>query len=122
MKEKVRQTVYEKYDKRCAYCGCYLFYIKDMQVDHFVSKFHFKFKMAEKYTDKELNDIDNLMPSCRICNKWKSCHSVEQFRFEIESQLDKLNEYSSNFRFAKKYGLIEEKQQPILFYFEKQKL
>jgi hypothetical protein len=76
--------------------------------------------MAKKYTDKELNDIENLMPSCRVCNKWKSCHSVEQFRFEIEEQLARLNEYSSNFRLAKKYGLVEEKQQSILFYFEKQ--
>ena len=121
MKKEIRQTVYEKYDKRCAYCGCYLFYIKDMQVDHLVSKFHFKFKMAKKYTDKELNDIENLMPSCRVCNKWKSCHSVEQFRFEIQEQLKRLNEYSSNYRLAKKYGLVEEKQQSIIFYFENQK-
>jgi predicted restriction endonuclease len=120
MKKEIRQTVYEKYDGHCAYCGCYLNF-KDMQVDHLVSQFHFKFNMAEKYTDKELNDIENLMPSCRVCNKWKSCHSVEQFRFEIEEQLARLNEYSSNFRLAKKYGLVEEKQQSILFYFEKQK-
>jgi 5-methylcytosine-specific restriction endonuclease McrA len=94
--------------------------IKEMQVDHLVSQFHFKFKMAEKYTDNELNDINNLMPSCRVCNKWKSCHSLEAFRFEIKEQLKRLNEYSSNFRLAKKYGLVEEKPQSILFYFEKQ--
>jgi predicted restriction endonuclease len=120
MKKEIRQTIYEKYNGHCAYCGCYLNF-KDMQVDHFISQFHFKFKMAEKYTDKELDDINNLMPSCRVCNKWKSCHSVEQFRFEIEEQLARLNEYSSNFRFAKKYGLVEEKPQSILFYFENQK-
>jgi hypothetical protein len=55
-----------------------------------------------------------------VCNKWKSCHSLEVFRFEIQQQLKRLNEYSSNFRLAKKYGLVEEKQQSILFYFEKQ--
>jgi hypothetical protein len=77
--------------------------------------------MAKAYTDKYLNDISNLMPSCRVCNKWKSCHSLEAFRFEIQEQLKRLNEYSSNFRLAKKYGLVEEKPQSILFYFENQK-
>jgi predicted restriction endonuclease len=120
MKKETRQTVYEKYNGHCAYCGCYLNF-KDMQVDHLVSQFHFKFNMAKAYTDKYLNDISNLMPSCRVCNKWKSCHSLEAFRFEIQEQLKRLNEYSSNFRLAKKYGLVEENQQSILFYFEKQK-
>jgi 5-methylcytosine-specific restriction endonuclease McrA len=120
MKKEIRQIVYEKYDGHCAYCGIKM-KIKEMQVDHLVSQFHFKFNMAEKYTDKELNDINNLIPSCRVCNKWKSCHSLEAFRFEIQEQLKRLNEYSSNFRLAKKYGLVEEKPQSILFYFENQK-
>jgi len=120
MNKETRKFIHEKYNGHCAYCGIKMT-IKEMQVDHLVSQFHFKFKMAEKYTDKELNDIENLMPSCRVCNKWKSCHSVEHFRFEIQEQLKRLNEYSSNFRLAKKYGLVEEKPQSILFYFENQK-
>jgi predicted restriction endonuclease len=119
MKKETRQTVYEKYDGHCAYCGIKM-KIKEMQVDHLVSKLIFSLKSNFIYTDKELNDINNLMPSCRVCNKWKSCYSVEQFRFEIQEQLKRLNEYSSNFRLAKKYGLVEEKSQSILFYFEKQ--
>jgi hypothetical protein len=95
--------------------------IKEMQVDHLVSQFHFKFKMAEKYTDKELNDIDNLMPSCRVCNKWKSAHSLEAFRNEIKEQIHRLNSYSSNYRFAKKYYLVHESPREIVFYFEQLK-
>ena len=120
MNKETRKFIHEKYNGHCAYCGKKIT-IKEMQVDHLVSKLIFSLKSNFIYTDKELNDIDNLMPSCRVCNKWKSCHSVEQFRFEIESQLDRLNEYSSNFRLAKKYGLVEEKQQSILFYFEQLK-
>ena len=65
-----------------------------------------------------MNDISNLLPTCRVCNKWKSSHSVEQFRKEIEEQIKRLNEYNSNFRFAKKYNLIQETPHKIVFYFE----
>lgn len=116
-----RQLVHEKYDGHCAYCGCKISF-KEMQVDHVVSKFHFKFKIANKYTNVDLNDMENLRPSCRVCNKWKSSHSLEQFRKEIGEQLNRLNEYNANFRFAKKYGLVEETPHPIIFYFEKIKL
>jgi 5-methylcytosine-specific restriction endonuclease McrA len=113
-----RQLVYEKYDGHCSYCGCDIS-LKEMQVDHVVSKFHFKFKISKKYTDVDLNDMENLNPSCRVCNKWKSSHSLEQFRKEIGEQLNRLNEYNANFRFAKKYSLVEETPHPIIFYFEK---
>lgn len=117
MKKEIRQLVYEKYDGHCSYCGCVMD-IKEMQVDHFISKLTLKLKSNYIYTTKELNDIDNLMPSCRVCNKWKSAHSLEQFRKEIGEQLRRLNEYSSNYRFAKKYNLVEETPQDIVFYFE----
>jgi 5-methylcytosine-specific restriction endonuclease McrA len=117
MKKETRQLVYEKYDGHCAYCGCVMD-IKEMQVDHFISKLTLKLKSNYIYTLKEINDIDNLMPSCRVCNKWKSSHSLEQFRKEIGEQLRRLNEYSSNYRFARKYNLVEETPHNIVFYFE----
>jgi 5-methylcytosine-specific restriction endonuclease McrA len=119
MKKINRQLVHEKYDGHCAYCGIEI-NIKDMQVDHLVSKLIFSLRSNKIYTDKDLNDIDNLMPSCRVCNKWKSAHSLEQFRKEINQQLSRLNEYNTNFRFAKKYGLIQETPHQIVFYFEKE--
>jgi 5-methylcytosine-specific restriction endonuclease McrA len=112
-----RQEVYQKCLGHCGYCGCEISF-KEMQVDHIVSQFHYKLHLHKKYTDKEMNDISNLLPTCRVCNKWKSSHSVEQFRKEIEEQIKRLNEYNSNFRFAKKYNLIQETPHKIVFYFE----
>lgn len=113
-----REEVYNKCGGHCAYCGEKIT-IKQMQVDHIVSQFHFRLNLNKKYTDKEMNDISNLLPTCRVCNKWKSSHSLEQFRYEISQQLKRLNEYNANYRFAKKYNLIEETPHQIIFYFEK---
>ena len=41
MKKETRQLVYEKYNGHCAYCGCSID-IKEMQVDHFISKLTLK--------------------------------------------------------------------------------
>ena len=116
--KKTRELVYNKCNGKCAYCGEDIQY-KDMQVDHKVSQFHYRLKKHKKYTDNEDKDnIDNLLPSCRVCNKWKSSHSVEQFRKEIGEQLKRLKEYNPNYRFATKYKLIQETPHPIVFYFE----
>lgn len=112
-----RQKVYEKFKGHCSYCGCNIS-MKEMQVDHFVSKRKYAMGTASKHTDKQMNDFDNLMPSCRYCNKWKNDFSIEQFRKEIGEQIRRLNEYSANYRFAKRYGLILEAPKPIVFYFE----
>jgi len=120
MKKINRQLVHEKYDGHCAYCGCDLEF-NDMQVDHLVSRFHFSIGSNKTYTDNDLNDMNNLMPSCKVCNKWKSAHTLEHFRDEISYQLRTLNAYSSNFRMAKKYDLLKETPREIVFYFEQEK-
>lgn len=120
MNKETRKFIHEKYNGHCAYCGIKMT-IKEMQVDHLFSKLIFSLKSNFIYTDKELNDIDNLMPSCRVCNKWKSCHSLEAFRNEIKEQIHRLNSYSSNYRFAKKYYLVHESPREIVFYFEQLK-
>lgn len=112
-----RQEVYNKCNGKCGYCGMDISF-KEMQVDHIVSQFHYKLKIHTKYTDKDKNDISNLLPTCRVCNNWKSSHSLEQFRKEIKEQVRRLNDYSSNYRFAKKYNLVSETPHEIVFYFE----
>ena len=114
-----RQQVFDKCGGRCGYCGCEIT-LKEFQIDHMVSQFHYKLKIHEKYTSNhDMNHIDNLLPTCRVCNKWKSSHSLEQFRIEIGEQIRRLNDYSPNYRFAKKYNLICETPHDIIFYFEK---
>lgn len=59
-----REAVYRKYNGHCAYCGREISY-KDMQVDHFQPL------RAWGIEDAGTDDLDNLMPACRMCNHYK---------------------------------------------------
>lgn len=115
--KEIRQQVYAKYGGKCAYCGEDVLY-KDFQADHIVPKYHFELNLPST-TGLERDSLDNLIPSCRVCNKRKDTFTIEDFRKEIEMQIFRLNKYNSSYRFAKKYNLLEEKEKPIVFYFEK---
>ena len=121
-----RTKVYEKCGGHCGYCGVEI-KIKEMQVDHIIpSSFYFHHiknkhrvpSFLSHLTESDVNHIDNLLPTCRVCNKWKSAHDLELFRKELSEQVKRLNDYSSNYRIAKKYGQIVETPNPIVFYFE----
>jgi len=128
MKQKInRQEIYNKYDGRCAYCGESI-ELKDMQVDHIIPKQFFVWHIKNKFKiplfllhlkEEDVNHIDNLFPTCRVCNKWESAHHLELFRSELSEQVKRLNDYSSNYRIAKRYGLVMEVFTPIIFYYEK---
>ena len=113
-----RGEVYTKYKGRCAYCGEDI-RIKDMQVDHIRAKQIFNFGHIKDIPDYDVDDIRNLNPSCRVCNNFKDVWSVEQFRENLEDQVEKARKYSGQFRRAEKYGLIEIKKKKVIFYFEK---
>jgi 5-methylcytosine-specific restriction endonuclease McrA len=124
-KEK-RELIFNKYNGHCAYCGCEI-KLKDMQVDHIIPKRNYRTHVGNKWkvpeflnhlTLQDENHLDNLMPTCRVCNKWKSAHYLELFRVELFEQIKRLNNYSSNYRIAKRYGLVKEDIKPIVFYFE----
>ena len=115
-----RQEVYNKCDGHCAYCGKDIT-LKQMQVDH-------KEPLFRNSTDKELewykrtrgtDEMDNLLPSCARCNRWKSTYTIEEFRKEISLQIQRLNNYSSNYRMVKDYNLIQETNNTVVFYYEK---
>ena len=57
--KKKRLAVYEKFNHRCAYCGCELDY-KDMQVDHVESLHRYETAYAIGEADF-LDEIENLM-------------------------------------------------------------
>ena len=118
--KEMRLRVYEKCNHRCAYCGCELDY-KDMQVDHMKSVYvnaDFKQIMSEE----EMNSYENLLPSCRQCNFYKSTMSLEKFRERLRgTMMDNLRK-NFGYRLAIKYGLIEEHNgEPVKFYFEQMK-
>ena len=128
MTKELRILVYDKLEGRCAYCGEEITY-NEMQVDHIIPKEFFIWHIKNKFkvpkflkhlTESDVNHIDNLFPACRVCNKWKAAHCLELFRSELKAQPDRLNERSSNYRIAKRYGMVFEVIDPdIVFYFEK---
>lgn len=116
--KKIREQVHNKYNGHCAYCGCKL-ELKDMQVDHLVPIFR-NCEDGKTYgRERGTNDFENLMPSCRNCNNLKSFYNIDEFRNVIKGLQNSLNLYNTNYRNIKRYGLIEEIDKPIVFYFEK---
>lgn len=112
----IRMNLYDKYNHKCAYCGCDLEY-KDMQIDHIESVYaNTDFKQI--MTEEEIYSEENLLPACRQCNFYKSSATVEDFRKRLCIAM--MNNLRKNFgyRLAIKYGLVEEHVKPIKFYFE----
>lgn len=104
--KKVRQKVYEKYDGHCAYCGKKIEY-KDMQVDHIKSHYL-----------EGSDDFENYNPSCRQCNFYKGTMDIEDFRVQLTKLRERLRKVYI-YRLSIAYGLIDEKENTIQFYFEK---
>lgn len=88
--------------------------LAEMQVDHFVP-------LANEYylgiPREKLDDISNLMPSCRMCNHYKRSNSLRLFRQYIEEIPRKLRE-NYIYKVGVRYGLIEEHPKPVKFFFE----
>ena len=102
-----RQKVYDKYNGHCAYCGKAIS-IKEMQVDHILPK-----------RNGGTNDIDNLNPSCRLCNHYKRAANIETFRHGLLGGLIKRLMKIYIFRVALDYGMITINGWDKKFYFEK---
>lgn len=111
--KEVRRQVYDKYNGHCAYCGCELD-IKDMQVDHLESVY--RTEMEGKKVD---NSIDNLMPSCRMCNFYKSTATIEEFRKKVLTFQYVYLPDNFTTRLALKYGMATLSRWNGEFYFEK---
>lgn len=103
-----RETVYGKYGGRCAYCGREIAYA-EMQVDHFHPR--------RTSQDPSVDELENLMPACRMCNHYKRAHSLETFRKYIEEIPRKLSE-NYIYKIGIVYGEVAEQNHPVKFYFE----
>lgn len=124
MKKADRQKVFEKFGGRCAYCGCEL--ENGWHVDHFESvgrKLKYnpdkgRLETTNKMDRPENHCIENMMPSCPSCNRLKHSMELEGFREVIAGFTKSLNSYHNQYKFAKRYGLVEETGKPVIFYFE----
>lgn len=114
MNLKTRAIVFSKYDGKCAYCGCEL--VKGWHVDHI--KPIVRNRHNGTCDNPENENSDNYNPSCASCNIQKNSYSIEEFRSNIKQFVNSLNQYSTQYKFAKKYGLINENDIEVKFYFE----
>lgn len=87
-----------------------------MQVDHIIprSRWH----IDGRDVGYGLHDIQNLNPSCRFCNNWKHEFRIEEFRGELQAQVERARKYSANFRMAERFGLVGVNLRPVTFFFE----
>jgi len=136
---KERELIKNKFNGRCAYCGEVL--KKGWHIDHIIPVRRNpkppKYNLPQFVLDStpptnetpepepplminpENDTLDNKFPSCPSCNINKHQESIEGFRGYIKQYVQSLNEYSTQYKIAKKYGLIEETNKPVVFYFEK---
>lgn len=111
MKKSDRTRVYNKYGKRCAYCGRYLEY-KDMQVDHLIPR------LRGRRPASVVKVFENWMPSCRRCNHYKHSYPLEHFRSLLLTLHKRINKIYIA-KVAKDYGIIQDAVAwDGVFYFE----
>lgn len=121
---KKRQIIYDKSKGHCWYCGCSL--EEGWHADHLVPIRRYKGiritdEGVEHFTaceNPELDNLDNTVPACRSCNLFKGVYSVEDFRKQLEVQVERARLYSVNFRTAERFGLVQTTNKPIVFWFE----
>lgn len=82
-----------------------------------------KFRNNERWHQHEIgsDDIDNLNPSCRMCNYYKRMNDLETFRNNLSDMLMRNVRRPFDYRLALKYGLVKENVQKVKFYYEKAK-
>lgn len=102
----VRQKVYQKHGGHCAYCGRPIDY-KDMQVDH-----------IQAHYLGGADELTNYNPACRMCNFHKSTMSIDDFREQLKKLQARLKKVYI-YRLALRYRLVEEKENDVMFYFER---
>jgi 5-methylcytosine-specific restriction endonuclease McrA len=109
-----KMQIYNKTYGKCAYCGETLFFDK-MHIDHIIPKSRF---IEISKTNLKVNDINNLFPSCDMCNLSKHNQTVDEFRIMIQNCFNKLLKENCKFRILNSYGIISKTDKNIKFYFE----
>lgn len=134
MNKKDRDLVFNKYGGRCAYCGIELTkgwhvdeiepvrrskeYIRDEKGNRIWDSIKRDYKTKSIVLHPERFTIENQMPSCPSCNINKHSGSLEEFRELIQGFMKHLNEINTQYKIAKRYGLVKEEIKPVVFYFE----
>ena len=125
LNKKQREELKQKYGGNCAYCGCRL--LDKWHADHIepvdrvmVDCEKRGVKTSNKMHKPHLDTIENMNPACVPCNSNKSSMSLKSWRSLLTHYRDvQLLRDSTHARHLHRFGLIEIKPDPIVFYFEK---
>ncbi|PPL04947.1 HNH endonuclease [Parapedobacter indicus] len=129
-----REEIRMKYGGRCAYCGCQLGqrwhadhlipirrserFVRDESKAYVLDKYTYK-PLREKYlVNPEADCFENMVPACASCNILKNSLPLESFRATIAGFITSLNRDSTQYKIAKRYGLIQETKIEVKFYYE----
>jgi hypothetical protein len=116
MKKAERERIRAMFDGLCAYCGHPL--PDRWHVDHVEPVLRQWRKEGKPMERPLLNTADNMMPACPPCNIDKHAMSLEGWRAKLSRTLSVLGRNSPTYRHAIRFGLLQETDKPIVFYFE----
>lgn len=133
LSKKNRKLVWEKSSGFCWYCGCDIPFESRWHADHVEpvlrelksvplpsgSRYSHKLICSGEMYKPENDTIENMVPACAPCNNFKFTFPLEDFRKELEAQIDRARKSSVNFRNCERFGLIEIKPAKVVFWFEK---
>ncbi|MFW2037461.1 HNH endonuclease [Acinetobacter ursingii] len=112
-----REEVKMKFGGFCSYCGELLG--DKWQADHLIP---IRRNGDGTCLNPEHDVIENLMPACRVCNNNKRSMSLESWRDLLAHYRDvQLLRDSGTARHLHRFGLLEIKKVPVVFYFEQVK-
>lgn len=114
---KLRQRIWGKSGGLCWYCGTAL-PEKGWHMDHFLPIVRHLITGVPEYPERDCEE--NLVPSCASCNRAKSSMPLESWRKIIKGHVVSLNRDSTQYKIAKRYGLVSEMNIEVKFWFEKQ--
>jgi hypothetical protein len=122
-----REQVRAMFGGRCAYCGELLG--DRWHADHieaverkleFVRDGHStRLRTTGEVHRPERDCIENINPACAPCNIDKHAMPLESWRKKLEGALGVLKRNQPTYRHALRFGLVEEKLAPVVFYFER---
>lgn len=121
-----RAALRQKFSGRCAYCGQELG--PRWHADHFEpvqrrSKWDREkgqLVATGECGAAEHDNLENLMPACPACNIDKSVLSLEEWRGKLQRATGVLSRNSPTYRHAVRFGLVQETNAKVMFYFEVQ--
>ena len=124
LNKKQREALKMKFGGHCAYCGELL--SDKWHADHIEAVKRDIIHVgggkliSGEMTRPHLDTIENMNPACVPCNTNKSSMTLKHWRSVLTHYRDvQLLRDSTHARHLHRFGLIEIKQEPVMFYFER---